>query len=68
MLNYEYRKAIDAMRRDGYALIVLDPEQLHGLNPKKVEGCLMLGFASLIARPDVEKILENTDVHPNNTH
>lgn len=57
MMNYEWRKAIDAMRRDGYAVVVLSPDELEGLNPVKVEECLRLGFKTLSVREDVNEIL-----------
>lgn len=61
MLNYEYRKAIEAMRRDGYALLIFTPEELSGVDPKRVERALRNVFDQIQA-------LENYHVHPNNTH
>jgi hypothetical protein len=58
MMNYEWRKAIDAMRKDGYAVVVFTPEDLGNLDPRKVEECLWLGFETLSKRPDVNEILE----------
>lgn len=29
MMNYEWRKAIDAMRKDGYAVIIYEPEEFN---------------------------------------
>ena len=37
MMNYEWRKALDAMRKDGYAVCVITPDQLKGLDPREVE-------------------------------
>lgn len=37
MMNYEWRKAIDAMRRDGYAVVVLSPDELGNVPPSAVE-------------------------------
>ena len=37
MMNYEWRKAIDAMRRDGYAVCVITPEALNGADRDWVE-------------------------------
>lgn len=36
-LLYEWRKAIDAMRKDGYAVIIFTPEELEGADPRMVE-------------------------------
>lgn len=57
-MKYEWRKYIEEMRRDGYAVVVFSPEDLNGLDPAKVEGCLALGFETLSKRPDVNEILE----------
>jgi hypothetical protein len=61
MMNYEWRKALDAMRKEGYAVCVITPDELDGLDPRKVEGCLTLGFETLSKRPDVNEILENNN-------
>lgn len=37
MMNYEWRKAIDAMRRDGYAVTIFYPEEIQGTDPREVE-------------------------------
>lgn len=59
MLNYEHRKTIDALRKDGYALIVLSPEELDGVDPKLVEGALKNVFQFIQG-------LGASNVHPDN--
>ena len=41
MMNYEWRKAIDAMRKDGYAVVVFNPEELKGVRADLIEGYLV---------------------------
>jgi len=41
MMNYEWRKAIDAMRKDGYAVVVFTPEELKGVRADLIEGYLV---------------------------
>lgn len=41
MMNYEWRKALDAMRRDGYAVVVFNPEELKGVRADLIEGYLV---------------------------
>lgn len=36
MMNYEWRKAIDAMRKDGYVVVVFSPKELEGADPARV--------------------------------
>lgn len=40
MMNYEWRKAIEAMRKEGYAVCVFSPEDLDGVDPSRVERVL----------------------------
>ena len=37
MMNYEWRKAIDAMRKDGYAVCVISPEELGSVSKEQAE-------------------------------
>lgn len=37
MMNYEWRKAIEAMRKEGYAVCVITPEELKGVDPNDVQ-------------------------------
>jgi len=41
MMNYEWRKAIDAMRKDGYAVVVFNTEELKGVRADLIEGYLV---------------------------
>ena len=37
MMNYEHRKAIEQLRKDGYAIAFIAPEDLKGTLPEQVE-------------------------------
>jgi hypothetical protein len=37
MMNYEWRKAIDEMRRDGYAVVIMSPDELGPISPQDAE-------------------------------
>lgn len=60
MLNYEHRKTIDALRRDGYAVLIFSPEELEGVDPGLVERALRNVFN------DIQSIGHNDEL-PNDT-
>jgi len=41
MMNYEWRKALDAMRKEGYAVCVFTPDELKGVRADLIEGYLV---------------------------
>lgn len=59
MMNYEWRKAIEAMQRDGYAVVVFTPEEVAGLIPEEVVEAIRDGF--LIGRERYAKKKEQND-------
>lgn len=61
VLNYEHRKTIDALRRDGYAVLIFSPEELDGVAPQVVERALRNVFNTI---QDIGK----DDEHTNDTH
>ena len=50
-MKYEWRKYLDEMRRDGYAVVVFSPEELDGADPRLVEK-LLTGEFDLPQEPE----------------
>lgn len=52
MMNYEWRKALDAMRKDGYAVVVFSPKELNGMDPLLVARAMFNKGWSTILNPE----------------